>query len=103
MTKKELIYSISFEAGLSSAEAAKAVDAFLKVVTKTLQKGEPVSLLGFGSFFPSQTVTLRKKKSSPHRLEGEIETIPRFKASLKLKNAMKKKNKPGREKEEKKS
>ena len=53
MTKKELIYSISFEAGLSSVDAAKAVDAFLKIVTKSLQKGEAVTLLGFGSFFAS--------------------------------------------------
>lgn len=89
MTKKELIYSISFESGLSSADAAKAVDAFLKIVTKSLQKGEAVTLLGFGSFFTSQTTPVYKKKKQSGLLRGEAEMIPRFKASLKLKDAIK--------------
>ena len=49
MNKTELIDAIAQEAGLSKADAKKALEAFLATVEKTLKKGDKISLVGFGS------------------------------------------------------
>ena len=50
MNKGELIESVAASAGMSRADATKAVDAVLESVTKTLAGGGGVSLVGFGTF-----------------------------------------------------
>jgi DNA-binding protein HU-beta len=50
MNKGELIESVSASAGMSRADATKAVDAVLESVTRTLSGGGSVSLVGFGTF-----------------------------------------------------
>ncbi|MEW5764377.1 MAG: HU family DNA-binding protein [Acidobacteriota bacterium] len=50
MNKAELIGSISNHAGLSKAQAAKALDAFTGAVQKALKKGDKVTLVGFGTY-----------------------------------------------------
>ena len=50
MNKKELIEAVAEKAGMSRAQAARAVDATLASVAEALSKGEKVQLLGFGTF-----------------------------------------------------
>lgn len=50
MNKADLISAVAAEAGLSKAEAKKAVEAFVSTVTKALKEGDKVSLIGFGTF-----------------------------------------------------
>ena len=50
MNKTELIDAIAQEAGLSKADAKKALEAFLATVEKTLKNGDKISLVGFGSW-----------------------------------------------------
>lgn len=50
MNKADLISAISAEAGLSKADAKKAVEAFVSTVTNALRTGDKVSLIGFGTF-----------------------------------------------------
>ncbi len=50
MNKAEFVEAIAKEAGLSKKDAAAAVDAYTAVVTKTLKKGDKVTLIGFGTF-----------------------------------------------------
>lgn len=90
MTKKELIYGIALESGLSSSDAAKAVDAFMKVVEKTLRRGEAVSLMGFGSFFVSN-MTERKCINTKTKKQIVIpaEKVPRFRVASRLREAVK--------------
>ena len=47
MNKSELINAMAEEAGLSKADAKKALDAF---VSKTLAGGDKIVLIGFGTF-----------------------------------------------------
>lgn len=54
MNKTELINAIAAQSGISKVDAHKSVDAFVKVVAGALQKGDKVSLVGFGSFSVSQ-------------------------------------------------
>ena len=50
MNKKELIEAVAEKAGMSRAQAARAVDATLASVAEALSKDEKVRLLGFGTF-----------------------------------------------------
>jgi DNA-binding protein HU-beta len=50
MNKAELIDAMAAAAGLSKADAKKALDGFVGATTEALKKGERISLVGFGSF-----------------------------------------------------
>ena len=50
MKKVELVEAVAEKAGLTKAEATKAVDATFAVITEALSKGNKVPLLGFGTF-----------------------------------------------------
>ncbi|PCJ87794.1 MAG: DNA-binding protein [Flavobacteriales bacterium] len=54
MNKAELIDAISADAGLSKADAKRALDSFVSNTTKSLKKGNRVALVGFGSFSVSK-------------------------------------------------
>jgi len=50
MNKTELVAKIAENAGLTKADAKKALDATLDAVKGALKKGEKVQLIGFGTF-----------------------------------------------------
>ncbi|MDH3552744.1 MAG: HU family DNA-binding protein, partial [Gammaproteobacteria bacterium] len=50
MNKGELVEAVAGSAGLSRADATKAVDAVLDAIQGTLSNGGSVSLVGFGTF-----------------------------------------------------
>ena len=90
MTKVELIAAVAATAGLTKKDAEKAVSATLDVITETLQKGEKVSLVGFGTF----EVRERKERQGRNPQTREPMTIPAsklpaFSAGKALKDAVK--------------
>jgi len=89
MNKSDLVDAIAATAGLSKADAGRALDALVKTVTKTLKKGGTVSLVGFGTF------SVRKRAARTGRNPRTGETIkikasknPAFKAGKALKDAV---------------
>jgi DNA-binding protein HU-beta len=50
MNKAELIEAIANDSKLSKADAGRALDATIVAITKSLKKGDKVSLVGFGTF-----------------------------------------------------
>lgn len=50
MKKVELVEAIAKEAGLTKADANRALDATLGAIKKALAKGDSVPLVGFGTF-----------------------------------------------------
>jgi DNA-binding protein HU-beta len=50
MNKQDLIDAIAKASGLSKAAAGRALDATTASVTKSLKKGDSVTLVGFGTF-----------------------------------------------------
>jgi DNA-binding protein HU-beta len=54
MNKAQLIDAIAAGAGLSKADAKKALDAFINATTDTLKSGDRVALIGFGTFSVSE-------------------------------------------------
>ena len=50
MNKGELVEAIASDSKITKADAQRALDAFINVTTKTLKKGDKVTLVGFGTF-----------------------------------------------------
>ena len=89
MNKSELIDAIADGSGLSKADAGRALDGFTSGVTKALQGGDSVSLVGFGTF----SVKRRDARSGRNPRTGETIQIkasnnPSFKAGKALKDAV---------------
>jgi DNA-binding protein HU-beta len=91
MTKTELIDKVSSGAGLSKADASRALDAAIDSVKAALKKGQKVTLVGFGTF----SVTKRKARKGRNPRTGQVISIPaaktpKFTAGKALKDAVKK-------------
>ncbi|NLJ91580.1 MAG: DNA-binding protein HU-beta [Aeromonadales bacterium] len=89
MNKSQLIDKIADGADISKAAASRALDAFVEAVTETLQEGETVSLVGFGTF----SVRERAARTGRNPQTGEPIEIaaaktPGFKAGKSLKDAV---------------
>jgi len=89
MTKAELVELMAGEAGLTKADAARALDAFVTSVTSSLKKGKKVTLVGFGTF------ESRKREARTGRNPQTGETVKiaarnviSFKVGSKLKAAV---------------
>jgi DNA-binding protein HU-beta len=89
MNKSELVDSIAAKAGLTKADAGRALDAFVGSVTKALKRGDSVSLVGFGTF------SVRRRAARQGRNPRTGQTIyiaasnnPAFKAGKALKDAV---------------
>ena len=54
MKKSELVELIATKAGITKADATRALDAFKEVVTESLSNGVKVPVSGFGTFATSE-------------------------------------------------
>ncbi len=91
MSKQQLVEMIAEKAGLTKADASRALDATMESVTEALKKGEKVSLVGFGTFATSK----RPAREGRNPRTGETvkiaaRTAVTFKAGSKLKDAVNK-------------
>lgn len=89
MNKSELIDAIAAKAGLTKADAGKALDAFTAVVEDTLKAGDSITLVGFGTF----KVQERAERQGRNPATGEALTIaaaklPKFAPGKSLKDAL---------------
>ena len=89
MNKNDLVAAAAEAAGLTKADAAKAVDAVFDTVTSSLKGGKEVRLVGFGTF----SVVSRKATTGRNPRTGETIQIaaskqPKFKAGKGLKDAV---------------
>ncbi|MBK8066685.1 MAG: HU family DNA-binding protein [Rhodanobacteraceae bacterium] len=89
MKKTDVINAVADAADLSKADAGRALDAFINVVTKALKSGDSVTLTGFGTF------AVRKRAARQGRNPQTGATIkikasknPGFKAGKALKDAV---------------
>ena len=71
MNKAELIDAMAEKAGLSKADAKRALDAFIDTTAGALKKKDRVSLVGFGSF----SVSTRAARKGRNPQTGKEITI----------------------------
>lgn len=89
MNKSDLVDTVAEQAGLTKAQAGKAVEALFDAVTAALKGGDEVRLVGFGTFAVSQ----RAARTGKNPRTGEAITIaastqPKFKPGKGLKDAL---------------
>ncbi len=89
MNKSELIDTVAADSGLTKVDAGRAVESVIGAVTKTLKKGDEVSITGFGKF----SVVKRAARQGVNPRTGERVKIkaskaPKFSAGASLKQAI---------------
>lgn len=89
VNKSELIDQIADKAGLSKADAGRALDAMIDSITAALKSGDAVNLVGFGSFSVRARAArtgLNPRTKEP--LQIPASNNPVFKAGKALKDAV---------------
>lgn len=85
MNKTELVNAIAQNAGLTKADAKKALDATLDAVANALVGGDKVALLGFGTFSvnerPARTGV---NPATKQKIEIAAKKVVKFKAGAEL-------------------
>ncbi|MEZ9590442.1 DNA-binding protein HU [Vibrio breoganii] len=89
MNKTQLIEKIADNADLSKASAGRALDAVVESISDSLQGGEQVALVGFGTF----SVRTRAARTGRNPKTGEEiqiaeAKVPAFKPGKALKDAV---------------
>lgn len=91
MNKSELIDAIADTSDLPKAAAGRALDAVLDTISGTLQKGEPVVLVGFGTFSSKdRAARMGRNPRTGESIEIKAAKVPGFKAGKALKEAINK-------------
>ncbi len=89
VNKSDLVEQVADKAGLSKADAGRALDAIIDAVSAALKRGDAVNLVGFGSF----SVKARAARTGLNPRTKEAIQIPAsnnpvFKAGKALKDAV---------------
>ena len=89
MTKAQLFSMLADKTGMSKKQSKAAVEGFIDVVTASLEKGEPVTITGFGKFSVGH---LKARKQVVPRSKTVVNVparnVPRFKAGKQLREAV---------------
>jgi DNA-binding protein HU-beta len=90
MNKAELIDAIAADAGLTKADAKRALESFIGATTGALKKGDRVALVGFGTFGVSKRAA-RKGRNPQTGKEIKIaaKKVVKFKPGNELANTVK--------------
>jgi DNA-binding protein HU-beta len=89
MSRIDLVTTMAAASGWTKAGADRALRAFLASVRTSLKRGQPVTLVGFGTF----SVSRRKPRKGKNPRTGQLMHVaggrtPRFKPSKELKRAV---------------
>jgi len=89
MSKTQLIEAIAEKAGLTKADASRALEATTEAIVKALKAGEKVTLVGFGTFEAKKKParTCRNPRTGEN-VEVAARIAPTFKAGSKFKDAL---------------
>ena len=90
MTKQDLIAAAANGAGVTKKDAQAVLDAVIDTITSTLQKGDSVTITGFGTFRVSERAA--RSGVNPRNPEQKIQIpamkLPAFKAGKSFKDAV---------------
>jgi DNA-binding protein HU-beta len=89
VNKNDLVNVVSDKAGLSKADAAKAIDTVLDAITASLRDGTEVRLVGFGTFLvSSRAASTGRNPQTGAAIDIPAAKLPKFKAGKGLKDAL---------------
>ena len=91
MNKSELIEKVANDAEISKPAANKVVSAVIDSITQSLQMGNPVTIVGFGTFLVrDRGARMGRNPRTGETLEIKASKVPAFKAGKALKDAINK-------------
>jgi DNA-binding protein HU-beta len=89
MNKTELVAAIAESAGITKADASRALQALLETVTSSMSKGDSVSLTGFGTFSVTERAARTgRNPSNGKALKIAAKKVAKFKAGKGLSSAV---------------
>ena len=89
MNKTDLVNAVAKDAGLAKSEAQRAVDSVLSNIEASLQNGDKVTLVGFGTF----SIATREARTGRNPRTGQpikirAKKIAKFAAGKALRQAV---------------
>lgn len=89
MNKKDLVGKIALDASLTRTQATRALDAILEGIQSSLEKGDRVTISGFGTFGVSHRKARRVRNPQNGRsIEVAAKKVPRFAPGAELRSAL---------------
>ena len=89
MNKTELVEKIAAGAGLSKADAKKALDATVAAIKDALVKGDKVTLIGFGTFSVNERPAREGiNPATKQKIQIAARKVAKFKAGAELADAL---------------
>jgi DNA-binding protein HU-beta len=89
VNKKDLVGKIASDARLTRTQATRALDAILEGIQSSLQKGDRVTISGFGTFGVSHRKARRVRNPQDGRaMEVAAKRVPRFAPGADLRSAL---------------
>ena len=85
MNKTDLIDAISEKSGLTKADSKRALEGFIDATTKTLKKGDKISLVGWGTFSISKRAARTgRNPQTGKEIKIAAKNVVKFKAGSEL-------------------
>ncbi len=90
MTKQDLVAGAAQAAGVTKKTAGEVLESILEMVTKSLKKGENVTITGFGTFRISKRAARAgvNPRNPSEKIKIPAMKLPAFKAGKSLKDAV---------------
>lgn len=90
MTKQDLVNAAADASGVTKKAAAEVLEAMITMITKSLKKGESVTITGFGTFRVSKRAarTGVNPRNPSQKIKIPAMKLPAFKAGKSLKDAV---------------
>ena len=89
MNKTELVEKIAAGAGLSKADAKKALDATVEAIKAALAAGDKVQLVGFGTFAVAERPAREGiNPATKQKIKIAAKKVAKFKAGAELADAL---------------
>lgn len=90
MNKSDLIEAVAKGCGCSKADAGACLDTTIEAITKSLKKGEAVTLVGFGTFnVRKRAARTGRNPQTGKEIRIPAKKVPVFKPGKVLKAAVK--------------
>lgn len=89
MNKTELVEKVAATAGITKADAKKAIEATIATVKDALVAGDKVSLVGFGTFSVNERPAREGvNPSNGEKIQIAAKKVAKFKAGKELNEAL---------------
>jgi DNA-binding protein HU-beta len=90
MNKSELIHSLSEETTFSKKDISRVLDSLIRIIERTLRKGDKVALTGFGTYWVSRRPARKGiNPATKERIDLPEVSVPRFKPGKRLRELIK--------------